>query len=138
MPARDLYHDAVRNALLKDGWTITHDPYRLSFGPRDVFVDLGAERMIGAERGHERIAVEIKTFLGPSEMHDFELALGQYVFYRTLLEETDVERHLYLAVPVAVTRTLFEEAITRPALEKLAIRVIAFDVQREVIVAWKT
>ena len=26
MPARDYYHDVVRNAIKKDGWTITHDP----------------------------------------------------------------------------------------------------------------
>ncbi len=26
MPARDIHHDAVRNALVKDGWAITHDP----------------------------------------------------------------------------------------------------------------
>ena len=43
MPARDMYHDAVRNALVKDGWTITHDPFRLSWGGRDMYVDLGAE-----------------------------------------------------------------------------------------------
>jgi hypothetical protein len=77
MPARDIYHNAVRNALIKDGWKITHDPYPLSFGFRDVFVDIGAERLIAAERGSEKIAVEIKTFLGASEIRDFELAVGQ-------------------------------------------------------------
>lgn len=60
--AKDKYHDAVKNALVKDGWTITHDPYRISFGIERVYVDLGAERMLAAERGKEKIAVEIKTF----------------------------------------------------------------------------
>ena len=46
MPAKDVYHAAVRNALSKDGWTITHDPYTLTYGQRDVFVDLGAEEVI--------------------------------------------------------------------------------------------
>ncbi len=32
MPARDIYHDTVRNALEKDGWTITHDPV-IGFDP---------------------------------------------------------------------------------------------------------
>ncbi len=40
MPARDIYHNAVRNALIKDGWTITHDPLRLVWGGKDMFVDL--------------------------------------------------------------------------------------------------
>ena len=29
MPAKDIHHDTVKNALIKDGWTITHDPLRL-------------------------------------------------------------------------------------------------------------
>lgn len=78
MPARDIYHDAVKNALVKDGWTITHDPYTIGFGFKDVFVDLGAEAPLAAERAGERIAVEIKSFRGPSEIHNFENALGQF------------------------------------------------------------
>ena len=137
MPARDRYHDAVRNALMKDGWTITHDPYTLSYGPRDVYVDLGAERVIGAERGLERIAVEIKTFRGPSEIREFESAIGQYVFYRVLLGQVDSDRKLYLAVPDTVLNTLFEEPIARPVLDALALSVLGYDPQQEVITAWK-
>ena len=29
MPALDIYHDAMKNALVKDGWTISHDPFHL-------------------------------------------------------------------------------------------------------------
>ncbi len=32
MPARDKVHDIVKNALIKDGWTITDDPLTLKFG----------------------------------------------------------------------------------------------------------
>jgi len=60
MPAKDIYHEQVKNALIKDGWTITHDPYTMTFGQKDVFVDLGATRMLAAEKGDEIIAVEIK------------------------------------------------------------------------------
>ncbi len=27
MPAKDIYHNEVKNALIKDGWTITDDPF---------------------------------------------------------------------------------------------------------------
>ena len=27
MPAHDTFHDAVKHGLIKDGWTITDDPY---------------------------------------------------------------------------------------------------------------
>jgi len=79
MPAKDIYHDTVRNALLKDGWTITDDPLRLVYGRQDVFVDLGAEKLIAAEKGSRKIAVEIKSFSGRSEVADLEKALGQYI-----------------------------------------------------------
>jgi len=57
MPAKDMYYDAVRNALIKDGWTITDDPLILSIGKKDLFVDLGAEKLIAAQKDHQRIAV---------------------------------------------------------------------------------
>ncbi len=66
MPVRDIYHDAVRRALIKDGWTITHDPLRLDWGGTDMYVDLGAERLLAAEKGEQRIAIEIKSFIGAS------------------------------------------------------------------------
>jgi len=118
VPSRDLYHDAVKAALIKDGWTITHDPFTITFGRRRVFVDLGAERMLAAERGEEKIAVEVKSFLGPSELHDVELALGQYVLYQTLLEEREPERSLFLAVPLATFVDLFEGTFPRSAFAR--------------------
>ena len=49
MPARDYYHDAVKHALEKDGWTITHDPYHLPYDEKNLYVDLGAEQFFAAE-----------------------------------------------------------------------------------------
>jgi Holliday junction resolvase-like predicted endonuclease len=68
MAACDVFHEAVKNALVKDGWTITHDPLALSFGEIDLYIDLGAERVLSAERDGQRIAVEIKSFNGPSPL----------------------------------------------------------------------
>src|SRR4051812_44135666 len=99
MPAKDVYHDAVRSALIKDGWTITDDPLRLVWGERDFYIDLGAERVVAAEKAGRRIAVEVKSFLGASLIHDLELALGQFLLYRSILEEQDPERALFLAIP---------------------------------------
>lgn len=136
MPAKDVYHEQVKNALVKDGWTITHDPYTITFGPKDVFVDLGAERMLGAEKGSEKIAVEIKSFKSASAIRDFEEALGKYVFYRSLLTRYEPARKLFLAVPDSVFATTFEEAIVRPVLEDEIVALIAYDPEKEVIVKW--
>src|SRR5947209_4182151 len=102
MPAKDVFHDAVRNAIIREGWTITDDPYILPAGKRDLYVDLGAEKPFAAEKEGKKIAVEVKSFLGPSEVHDLEVAIGQYVLYRSLMARSDPERLLYLAVTVGV------------------------------------
>lgn len=137
MPARDVYHDAVKNALLKDGWTITDDPLRLRLrGGRNLYVDLGAERLLAAERGAERIAVEIKTFAQPSEMAALEGAVGQYVLYARLLARQDVGRTLYLAIPERIRRSVFEEEAGQVLLEDGVLRLFSFDPDQEVIVRW--
>lgn len=76
MPAKDLYHDAVKSALIKDHWTIVADPYRIKYKDVDLYADLAAERPIAVEREGQKIVVEIKSFVGRSLMTDFHLAVG--------------------------------------------------------------
>ncbi|MBE9141213.1 fatty-acid synthase [Nodosilinea sp. LEGE 07088] len=104
MPQRDSIHYAVRQALVNDGWSITADPYVISYGERFLFIDLGAaetsgdnrieSRFIGAQRGANQIAVEVKEFRRASAIADLEQAIGQYVLYRLLLNQVDPERDL--------------------------------------------
>lgn len=136
MPAKDIYHNAVKQALIKDGWTITHDPLRLQWGPKDMYVDLGAEQLLAAEKVGRKIAVEIKSFLGPSEIDDLKNALGQFVLYRTIMGRTEPDRELYLAVREAVFIELFEEPIGTLLLDVERIGLIVFDPQGEEIVKW--
>jgi len=136
MPARDVYYSSVRTALIKDGWTVTHDPYTITFGQKDVFVDLGAERLLAAEKGNERIAVEVKSFQGASDIHDLEVAIGQYVFHRSLLSRFEPGRRIFLAVPYNAYVNTFQEVIARPVLDDQAIALIAFDPVQQVIVKW--
>lgn len=98
MSARDLHHDALKHALVKDGWTITHDPLRLAWGGKDMYVDLGAERLLTAEKEGRKIAVELKSFVSPSEINDLQNALGQYCLYHSVLQRNEPERRLYLAI----------------------------------------
>jgi hypothetical protein len=98
MPAKDIHHDLVHRLLVADGWRVTHDPYRIVVGRKNLFVDLGAEKLIAANRDGKRIAVEVKSFEGPSEVHDLEVALGQYLLYLPFLRAQEPERQLYLLV----------------------------------------
>ncbi|NJN12880.1 MAG: fatty-acid oxidation protein subunit alpha, partial [Richelia sp. RM1_1_1] len=99
MPAKDLFHDIVKRALEKDGWIITHEQLPLSFELGEMYVDLGAEKILAAQKDSEKIAVEIKSFVRASAISEFHTALGQFLNYRFALSEQDPERTLYLAVP---------------------------------------
>ncbi len=136
MPAKDLYHDTVRRALEKDGWTITDDPLDLNYHGTPMYADLGAERVLGAQRGKRRIAVEIKTFLGASSLFEFHLALGQYGNYRRVLRRRRPRRHLYLAISEDVYRTVFQVDFMRLAVAEDGINLLVFDPESEVINQW--
>ena len=96
--ARDVFHDLVKNALVRSGWTITHDPLVIRWGRRDLFVDLGASQLLAATQGTQKIAVEIKSFLNKSAVTDFYAALGQFGVYREIMAEQEKDRTLYLAM----------------------------------------
>lgn len=136
MPQRDTFHTAVKTALERDGWTITDDPLLLAVGIHKVYVDLGTERLLAAARGSERIAVEIKSFVGPSPVSDFERALGQYVLYRTALRRREPERTMVLAMPRSAYDALLESELGRAAREDLELVVMVFDPLEEVIWKW--
>ncbi|MBP0016386.1 MAG: XisH family protein [Cyanobacteria bacterium SBLK] len=137
MPVRDTYHYVAKTAIEKDGWSITHDPYRLKLARgKNLFVDLGAERLIAAEREREKIALEIKSFRRISEIRDLEEALGQYILYQTLLDRYDPERELYLAIPEEIRESIFEEEAGAILLEKRLIQLVTFDIIEEEIVSW--
>ena len=136
MPAKDIYHDTVKNALIKDGWTITRDPLTLQWGKKDLFVDLGAEKLFAAERQGQKIAVEIKSFLGLSEVANLEHALGQYILYYDILQRLEPERILYLAIREETFSDIFEEPIGGILLENKRLNLIVFDSAKEVILQW--
>jgi len=136
MPAKDIYHDAVRNALIKEGWTITDDPLILSIGKRDLFVDLGAEKLITAEKDRQKIAVEIKSFIGKSRIDDLEKALGQYILYDEIMMDKQENRMLYLAIKKSAYEDIFEEPIGRLLLRRNIVKLLVFDEKREVILEW--
>ncbi|MEM1172155.1 MAG: element excision factor XisH family protein [Cyanobacteria bacterium P01_H01_bin.35] len=136
MPGKDLYHDTVKNALIKDGWNITDDPYVLAIGKRDLFVDLGAEKLISAEKGNQKIAVEIKSFTSLSRVNDLEKALGQYILYYDIIQELEPERLLYLAIIESVFEEIFAEPIGQILLKNKRLSLIVFDAKQEVICQW--
>lgn len=137
MPAKNVYHDAVVDALRTDGWTVTHDPLSLKVGDRTLHVDLGAERLpIGAERGEEKIAVEVQSFTGPSPVADLQQALGQFTLYRLILAEQQPERMLFLALPLSAYDGIMSEELGTIVLTGANLRVLVFDPAAREVVRW--
>ena len=136
MPRSDILHNTIKQALIKDGWTITHDPFTITFGLRRAFVDLGAERMIAAEKVGQKIAVEVKNFVGVSALTDLERAVGQYAIYTSWLARIEPERTLYLAVDDEVFDNLFEDISGQVLIEDYDIKVIVVNKEREEVSQW--
>jgi hypothetical protein len=136
MSAKDLYHDTVKTALIKDGWTITDDPMSFKIGGRDLFIDLGAEKPLLAERGSQKIAVEVKSFIGKSPVADLEQALGQYLLYEKVLATAKPEHVLYLAIRQEIHLGFFTEEIVQILLRSRPMQILVFDANQEVITTW--
>lgn len=122
----------------KEGWRITHDPLSLQVGGVEMSIDLGAERLIAAEKDGVKIAVEIKSFVAVSAIDAFHLAIGQYRNDQLALLQEDPERVLYLAVPDDAYDRLFTLQCIQDALRYNEVHYLVYDVQAEVIVRWQS
>jgi len=136
MPARDIYHNTVKQALINDGWTVTDDPLILTIGKKELYVDLDAERLVAAEKAGRKIAVEIKSFISKSDVADLENALGQYTLYHDVLAESEPERALFLAIKQSAFKSLFEEPIGKLLLKNKRVKLIVFDPRKKEILQW--
>jgi hypothetical protein len=136
MPQYDLYHEQVRRALIKDGWTITDDPYILAYKELRLYADLGAEKPFSAEKAGSQIVVEIKVFGAPSPVVELERAIGQYGVYRSLLRRTEPDRDLFLAIAQDIYQDFFCLSAVQEILADHEIHLLVFDPDREVVVTW--
>lgn len=136
MPAKDKFHQAVRVGLEHDAWVITDDPLYLEYGGVNMYVDLAADKIVAAEKGKRKIAVEIKSFSTPSLIAEFHKALGQFINYRTALQIKEPERQLYLAVPEDTYKEFFVLPFVQLIKQQQQLKLLVYDIEQEVIVEW--
>jgi XisH protein len=134
--ARDLFHENVKIALEKEGWTITNDPLSFKIGNVSIQIDLGAERLIAAERGNEKIAIEIKTFGSLSFITALYEAIGKYIVYRNVLSLKEPDRTLYLAVPENIYTRFFEEQVIQKTLIEENFKLVLYNQSTQLISKW--
>ncbi len=137
MSAKDIFHKAVRLALEKDNWHITHDPLSITIDGIEFYIDLAAERLLAAEKDGQKIAVEVKSFLGKSEVSEFHTALGQTLNYRSALRRKQPERVLYLAVPSEVYQDFFLIQFIQEVIAEHKLKLLVFEPIKQEIVVWK-
>ncbi|HBE21658.1 MAG TPA: XisH protein [Cyanobacteria bacterium UBA11149] len=137
MAAKDIYHEAVKNALIKDGWTITADPYPLEYEDVELYPDLAVEKLILEEQKQRKIIVEIKSFISPSLIKDFELALGQYTLYRNLIQlAQDEYQEIYLAIKDEIHKTFFQRKSIKAVVKLNQLALLVINTEKEEIVEW--
>jgi hypothetical protein len=137
MPAKDIYHNAVKNALIKDGWTITADPYPIEYEDAELYPDLAVEKFISEDQKQRKIIVEIKSFISPSPMKDFEMALGQYILYRNLIQlAQDEYQEIYLAITDEIYKTFFQRKSIKAVVKLNQVDLLVVNVKKEEIVQW--
>ncbi|NEO81145.1 XisH family protein [Moorena sp. SIO4G3] len=137
MAAKDLFHDAVKQALLKDDWIITADPLKIKIEGVKLEIDLAADKIIAAQKAERKIAVEIKSFLNTSAITDFHAALGQFLNYRLALQMSESDRILYLGVPVDTFESFFQEKLPQEAVKVYQVKLLIYNPVEEVIMEWK-
>ncbi|MDY6802231.1 MAG: XisH family protein [Cyanobacteriota bacterium] len=136
MPAKDIYHECVKKALIKDGWAITDDPLSIKIGKKDIFIDLAAEKLLVAEKEGRKIAVEVKSFAGKSEIEELKKALGSYYLYYKSLDYIGSERELYIAIRQRVFERLFAIEIGQMLLADKSLKLMIFNAEKEAIAQW--
>jgi thymidylate kinase len=137
MAAKELFHDAVKQALLKDQWVITAEPLTIKIEGVRFEIDLAAEKVFAAEKAGRKIAVEVKSFLSNSALTDFHAALGQFLNYRLALQMTEPDRTLYLAVPFDTFDTFFQERFVQEAIRLYQLKLVVYDPVKEVFIEWR-
>jgi hypothetical protein len=137
MAAKDIFHAAVRQALIKEQWVITADPLVIKINKVRLEIDLAAEKIFAAQKAGRKIAVEVKSFVSSSVIFDFHLALGQFLNYRLALQMKEPDRIIYLAVPLDTFNSFFQEIFVQEAVKIYQIKLIIYDANKEDIVEWK-
>lgn len=136
MPRKDQIHEAVKNALVKDGWTIKNDPYRIEYEEADVYADLRVEKVTSENSLRRVLVIEIKEFTSVSPMNRLEEALGQYQVYRSYLRQIAPEEELYLAVDKPSYDALFSRKSFQRIVEDYDLALVIIDIQTEEISEW--
>jgi hypothetical protein len=133
VPAIDDCQVQIIRAMQKAGWTVSPKPYVLRLDRKyRLHIDLEAQN-----DDKHIVLIEVKCFSDTkAETVDLYHALGQYLIYRSLLKQQNLELELFLAVPNHAYRSVFAR-MGMPSIEENDVKIIVVDIEREEILEWR-
>ncbi|MFN8441445.1 MAG: element excision factor XisH family protein [Caldilineaceae bacterium] len=135
--AKDIIHDAVRNALVKDGWRIIREHFKIEYEEIEIFADLIVDRSpIIAVKDSNKLIIEIKSFAGRSFVRELQQAIGQYELYVDMIEFAQLDYELFLAVSKFVHETFLQRTAARQIIQRHKLKLVVVDTDHEEIVEW--
>ncbi len=135
MPSFDQCHDQVKRALQKDGWRIVEEQAPMVLGNRRAFIDLRGTRAINGSR-LQMMFLEVRCFPDSQNTnHELYTAVGQYILYRAMLNELEVDVPLYLSIPESIFNDLYDAPVQRVVRES-QIKIVVVNLDQERIVQW--
>lgn len=99
-------------------------------------VDLGAERLIAANKDQEKILVEVKSFIAQSKVYAWHSIVGQFENYLMALEKQEPNRELYLALPDLILDEFFETKFVQDSIQRHNMKIIIYDTTENKIIKW--
>lgn len=133
MPRLDQYHNAVKRALVKDGWRITSEQFFIKLPERRLWIDL----LVESVNDDLRALVEVKSYSNvKSPVENLAAAVGKCMIYRAALARINQPLPLYLAIPLVAFQGIFSETIAKTVLDQAQIGLIVYDPDAERIVRW--
>jgi hypothetical protein len=131
LPAKDSYHDTVKHALLKDGWTIDAEQVTFILANRQCIIDIQASKSAQGEI----VLVEVKGF-ERSPVEQLAIAICKLQIYRFVLSELGQDIPLWLAVPLLAYHGILTEQMGLAMREQSDIDLLVFSPEREEIIQW--
>jgi XisH protein len=139
MPAIDNCEPMIRNALLKEGWTVERSPFFLRSGIFTLFADIRMRKEAhkGNGTGRSIIIVEVKCF-SDLKMFQDELyrAVGQYLIYQHAVSAEGILGDVFLAIPTTAYVRIFSESLLQGIIKQVRMKLIVVDLEREEVNQW--
>ncbi|MEZ4851250.1 MAG: element excision factor XisH family protein [Bacteroidia bacterium] len=136
--AKDIIHEAIREAIERAGWNVTNDPLTIDLTEDDTYfdIDLGAERETSEGVTQKVLAIEIKSFIRSSVINAFHEALGQYLNYQAAIHEQGLDYELFMAISEEGWERLSSFKFIQRRIKQFKLQFILVNIQKKEITKW--